>query len=115
MHKREQNDNSLASQSLDWTRIVELSEQLLQLAEQKNWDKLGRLQLERDRLIEQFFATDTRRELISAIQEDIRTICDQDRKIIQMVADNRAQLGTEAQHLRAMKNRIEQYLSTEKS
>jgi len=106
--------NTLSSQSLRWSRIVSASEQLVQLAEQKNWDKLGRLQLERDRMIEHFFASKTRSELISSIQADIRKICEQDRKIIDMVAQNRAQLGSEAQHLRAMKNRIEQYMSTEK-
>jgi hypothetical protein len=108
------NDNkTLADQTTNWTRIVNASDQLLQLAGQKNWDKLGRLQRERDRLIKHFFSSETHPELISGIQADIRKICDQDKQIIQMVTENRTQLGTEAQHLRAMKNRIEQYLSTE--
>lgn len=106
--------NILSSQSLSWSRIVSASEQLVQLAGQKNWDKLGRLQRERDRMIEHFFSSEIHSELISSIQADIRKICEQDRKIIAVVAQNRAQLGTEAQHLRAMKNRIEQYMSTEK-
>ncbi|MBC53694.1 MAG: hypothetical protein CMQ34_07655 [Gammaproteobacteria bacterium] len=113
MDNPEKNDNTESNQALAWSRIVAASDQLAQLAEQKNWDKLGRLQVERDRLIEHFFSSETRPELITGIQADIRKICEQDRRIIQMVTDNRAQLGAEALHLRAMKNRIEQYLSTE--
>lgn len=115
MSNPEQENKTLSGQSLNWSRIVEISDQLLQLAEQKNWDRLARLQIERDRLIEHFFQSETLAVLVTEVQSDIRKICDQDRKIMQMVADNRAQLGSEAQHLRAMKNRIEQYLSTEKS
>lgn len=115
MKNPEKGNETLTDQSLSWSRIAEISDQLLQLAEQKNWDRLGRLQIERDHLIEHFFQSETHAALVTEIHSDIRLICEQDRKIIQMVADNRAQLGTEAQHLRAMKNRIEKYLSTEKS
>ena len=110
-----QKKNSLSSQALDWAHIVEISDQLLQLAEQQNWQQLGRLQLERDQLIDLFFRSETRTELVPVIQEDIRNICDQDQKIVQMVTDNRDQLGAEAKHLQAMKHRIQQYLSTENS
>jgi hypothetical protein len=115
MSKSDNQDKSLTDQWISWKKILDVSQQLLQLAEQKNWPRLNRLQQERDHLIEQFFLTQPHPELLSKIQSDIRIICDQDRKIIQMVEENREQLGTEAQRLQSMKNRIQQYVSTEKS
>ncbi|ALO46647.1 flagellar protein FliT [Pseudohongiella spirulinae] len=115
MSKPENHDKSITDQWISWKKILDASQQLVQLAEQKNWSRLERLQQDRDQLIEQFFLAQPHPELISKIQSDIKTICDQDRKIIQMVEKNREQLGAEAQRLKSMKNRIQQYVSTEKS
>lgn len=105
--------NTLEYQSLEWDKIVTSSHSLMHLAEQKSWSKLSTLHQQRDQLIEQFFSEEPHPELLAQIQSDIIKICEQDRKIVQMVADNRDQLGAEAQRLRAMKNRINQYMSTE--
>ena len=115
MSSPKKNDKSLTDQWISWKKILESSDRLLQLAEQKNWSRLSHLQQERDQLIEQFFLTQPHTELLQKIQSDILVICDQDRKIIQMVEENRQQLGAEAQRLQSMKNRIQQYVSTEKS
>lgn len=115
MNKSDNQEKSLTDQWISWKKILDTSQQLLQLAEQKNWPRLSRLQQERDQFIEQFFLTQPHPELLSKIQSDIKIICDQDRKIIQMVEENREQLGAEAQRLQSMKNRIQQYVSTEKS
>lgn len=115
MFESQKSKNFLSDQTLAWRMIVTTSQQLVQLAEQKNWSRLSRLQQERDQLIQQFFSLQPPPELMLEIREDIKKICDQDRKIIQTVSDNRGQLGVEAQRLLAMKNRIQQYLSTEKS
>lgn len=115
MNTPENTDKTLKNQSIEWNQIVTSSHNLMHLAEQKSWSKLSTLHQQRDQLIQQFFSKEPHPELLSQIQSDIKKICDTDRKIIQMVADNRDQLGTEAQRLRAMKNRINEYISTEQS
>lgn len=105
--------NSLVIQKDMWLSIMLHSQQLLQLAYQKNWTSLMDTHQVRDDLIEQFFKQAIASELVEQIQQDIITIKAQDEEIVRLVKNNQQQLGSESQQLNVMKKRINSYLSAE--
>lgn len=103
-----------ASQQMAWHHIMSLSEQLLHGAKRQDWENVERLHSERERALEQFFREVLIEDLIPLIQQDIKKIRDQDSDIVQMVKNNRDELGAESRRLQLMKSRIKEYLSADK-
>jgi succinate dehydrogenase flavin-adding protein (antitoxin of CptAB toxin-antitoxin module) len=105
--------NIVSDQSLNWLSIVTCSEQLLQLAYQKNWPTLLEMHAQRDVLLESFFKDAIAADLVDNIRSDIQIIQQRDEEIIRLVKNNQQQIGDESQQLHAMKKRITSYLSAE--
>ncbi len=103
-----------ATQLAAWQQIMALSEQLLHSARRQDWDTLDRLHGEREQALEHFFREALIQDLIPVIQQDINKIREQDSDIVQMVKNNRDELGAESRRLHLMKNRIKEYLSADK-
>ena len=107
----EKHINIVSDHIVKWNAILTCSEQLLQLAYQKNWPALIELHKNRDDLLDSFFRDAIAEELIDKIKEDILTIKEHDEEIVRLVKYNQQQLGDESQQLLAMKKRITGYLS----
>ncbi|MDP2286249.1 MAG: hypothetical protein Q8L06_19085 [Pseudohongiella sp.] len=103
--------NILSDHTVKWQSILAFSEQLLQLAYQKNWPALIELHKHRDHLLDTFFRDAIAEGLIDKIKEDILIITERDEEIVRLVKNNQQQLGDESQQLLAMKKRINSYLS----
>ncbi|MDP3517449.1 MAG: flagellar protein FliT [Pseudohongiella sp.] len=103
--------NILSDHKVKWQAILTCSEQLLQLAYQKNWPALIELHKQRDDLLDTFFRNAIAEGLIDKIKEDILIIKERDEEIVRLVKNNQQQLGDESQQLLAMKKRINSYLS----
>ncbi len=106
-------NNTIEDQLVSWRSIATFSDQLLQLAYQKNWPALMDLHAHRDRLLENFFNQAIAQDIIEKIRNDILTIQKSDEEIVRLVKNNQQQLGGESQQLHAMKKRISSYLSAE--
>lgn len=102
------------SQLSSWQHIMLLSEQLLHCAKRQDWESLDRLHREREHALEQFFREALIQDLIPVIQQDIKKIREQDSDIVQLVKNNRDELGAESRRLQLMKSRLKEYLSAEK-
>jgi succinate dehydrogenase flavin-adding protein (antitoxin of CptAB toxin-antitoxin module) len=109
----EQYINTVSDQSFKWKSILICSEQLLQLAYQKNWPALLEMHLQRDVLLDNFFKDAIAADLVDSIRADIQIIQQRDEEIIQMVKNNQQQLGDESHQLHTMKKRLSSYLSAE--
>ena|SRR5690554_3068196 len=105
--------NPLTQQSLAWSEIMQASDRLTQLAQQKDWEAVTQLHAERDQLLESFFNAPLHAELVPTVQADLPGIIQQDAVIVQLVQNNRDELGAEAQRLRNLKKRAEEYLSAD--
>lgn len=103
-----------ATQLAAWQQIMALSDQLMHSARRQDWDNLDRLHGERELALEHFFREALLEELIPQVQQDIKKIRDQDNEIVQMVKNNREQLGAESKRLQLLKNRVKEYLSADK-
>lgn len=103
-----------ATQLAAWHQIMALSEQLLHSAKRQDWDNLERMHSEREQALEHFFREALIQDLIPVIQQDIKNIRQQDNDIVQMVKNNRDELGAESRRLQLMKSRIKEYLSADK-
>jgi|GEM_PF-1375522 len=103
-----------ARQQAAWQEIMSQSDQLLQNAKRQDWEKLDLLHTKREHLLDQFFREALIEDLIPAVQQDIKKIREQDNDIVQMVKNNRDQLGAESKRLQLMKSRIKEYLSADK-
>ncbi len=103
-----------ASQQASWQHIMLLSEQLLHSAKRQDWESLERLHSERENALDLFFREALIQDLIPVVQQDIKKIRDQDSDIVQMVKNNRDELGAESRRLQLMKSRIKEYLSAGK-
>jgi hypothetical protein len=101
----------LYNHTVKWQTILTCSEQLLQLAYQKNWPALIELHKHRDDLLDTFFRDAIAEGLIDKIKQDILVIKERDEEIVRLVKNNQQQLGDESQQLLAMKKRITGYLS----
>lgn len=106
-------NNIIEDQLVSWRSIATYSDQLLQLAYQKNWPALLDLHAHRDMLLEKFFNQAIAQDIIEKIRNDILTIQKSDEEIVRLVKNNQQQLGGESQQLHAMKKRISSYLSAE--
>lgn len=109
----EEYKNTVSDQSVKWHSILTFSEQLLQLAYQKNWPALLEMHSQRDELLDILFKDAIAADLVDIIRSDIQTIQQQDEEIIRLVKNNQQQIGDESQQLHAMKKRINSYLSAE--
>ena len=109
----EEYKNIVSDQSVKWHAILSCSEQLLQLAYQKNWPALLELHAQRDVLLDNFFKDAIAEDLVDSIRSDIQIIQQRDEEIIRLVKNNQQQIGDESQQLHAMKKRITSYLSAE--
>lgn len=96
-------------QAQAWDHIVSVSDHLMQLAQQKDWDAVAEHHERRDQLLEEFFSQAVEAELVEKIRADIARIVQQDTKITQWVQNNRDELGEEAQRLRSLRQRAEKY------
>ena len=103
--------NILYDHTVKWQAILTCSEQLLQLAYQKNWTALIELHKHRDDLLDNFFRGAIAQGIIDRIKQDILVIKERDEEIVRLVKNNQQQLGDESQQLLAMKKRINSYLS----
>src|SRR5690554_3448742 len=74
---------SRKQQRAAWERILQISEQLTQLAHQKDWDALTRQHQLRDELLEAFFAHPVDEELTEQVRQGISHIVRLDSEIIQ--------------------------------
>lgn len=102
-----------ASQLAAWQHIMLLSEQLLQSAERQDWENLDKLHGKREHMLELFFREALIQDLIPVVQQGISEIREQDSDIVQLVKNNRDELGAESRRLQLMKSRIKKYLSAE--
>lgn len=105
---------SAHQQAQAWAHIVSASDHLVQLAQQKDWDAVAEHHEQRDKLLEEFFSQPIEAELVEQIQAGIARIVQQDTQITQWVQNNRDELGEEAQRLRGLRQRAEEYGSIEK-
>jgi succinate dehydrogenase flavin-adding protein (antitoxin of CptAB toxin-antitoxin module) len=109
----EEYKNIVSDQSVKWHSILNCSEQLLQLAYQKNWPALLELHAQRDVLLDNFFKDAIAEDLVDSIRSDIQIMQQRDEEVIRLVKNNQQQIGDESQQLHAMKKRITSYLSAE--
>lgn len=103
------------AQALAWDAIMQDSNELFQLAHQKNWQQLLQLHEKRDARLRDFFDTELTQDMVSQVQKDLETIKSQDTEIVELVRKNQSELSVEARHLRLMKERIRNYVSAEKN
>jgi len=106
--------NTLTKQTRAWSEIMQISDRLMQLAQQKNSDTVMQQHADRDQLLESFFAEPLHAELVATVQADLQRIIQQDAVTVQLVQNNRNDLGAEAQRLRHLKKRAEEYLSADR-
>lgn len=99
------------NQSLAWSNIMQLSAQLVQLAQQRNWDVLTQQHTVRDQLLEDFFAQALDSTLVDTVRADIQKIIAQDALIVQTAQNHQNELGEEAQRLKGLRKRAQGYLS----
>lgn len=96
-----------------WQSIMQISDQLLQCATQKDWDSIERLHKKREQMLDLFFREILIQDLIPEVQQGITKIREQDSDIVLLVKNNRDELGAESRRLQSMKSRIKEYLSAE--
>lgn len=96
-----------------WQGIMQISDQLLQCATQKDWDGIDRLHKKREQMLDRFFREILTQDLIPEVQQGITKIREQDSAIVVLVQNNRDELGAESRRLQSMKSRIKEYLSAE--
>jgi hypothetical protein len=103
----------IKDQLLAWNSIMQDSNNLVQLAHQKNWEQLLALHEKRDERLRDFFNEALTQELVTQVQNDLEIIKQQDADIVQMVKNNQSELSAEAQQLQLMKERIKNYVSAD--
>lgn len=113
-HQNPTETDTLQQQIQAWARIMDASDNLLQLAKQKDWDAVTEHHQHRDQLLEEFFRQALHSDLVDSVQAGIAQIIQQDTEITQWVQNNRDELGEEAQRLRGLRQRAQQYGSVEK-
>ncbi|MEX0739748.1 MAG: flagellar protein FliT [Pseudohongiella sp.] len=103
-----------ARQQAAWQDIMAVSEQLLHSAKRQDWENIDLLHARREHLLDQFFRETLVQDMIPTVQQGIKNIREQDSDIVQMVKNNRDQLGAESKRLQLMKTRVKGYLSADK-
>lgn len=94
-----------------WADILEMTEEMQQLAQRGDWQSLDEMSARREELLQAFFATPLPEDLHELIKKDIRHIQDIDANVVHRVQKSRAVLTDEITRLQAQKKRIKDYLS----
>jgi hypothetical protein len=99
------------AQLRDWKEIVDISNEILNLAQRNDWGQVDSLSLKREAMLERFFAQAIESEVVESIQKGIDEIRVKDEEVVRLVKKNRALLADEISGLQAKKKHIQDYLS----
>lgn len=94
-----------------WQQIVDMTEEIRNLAQAKNWQEMDRVAVRRDRLLKRFFRRDLEEPLRSRVVEDLRAIREKDQETVRLVQKNKDLLAEELSRLQVQKKRITDYIS----
>lgn len=79
----------------DWVWIETLSQDLLNLASQENWDELQKLAEDRNRCLKEFFVQDIPAEYAQDIAAGINRIKELDERLTTMAQESKEQIRRE--------------------
>lgn len=97
-----------------WQSILEKSQQLRHLARQKAWERLLKVQQEREGELESFFQQEIPEAMANRIAEDVKTILAADKAIRDEVQAHQSSLMKESTHLKKLQQRSRSYQAMNK-
>ena len=94
-----------------WREIEAASQQLSELAHQKQWEQLSELEPKRLQMLKRFFSEPVVKEISSEVASGIELILETDREIDRLVQQSRLKITTQLQKISKGKRVIGAYAS----
>ncbi len=107
--------NLTESKSALLSRIVQLTQEMLQQAESSSWEQVGELEQSRQQLVENCFPLDDSVDAPGQAENQIKMIIDLDKKIVRLASKERKNVATKLGELDLGRQAVKTYRQVERN